>query len=313
MACFLRDVYLHSGTELIPLFPYLRAGLQKGGGGVCVDRISNCPLDRVLTYKNLIYLLNLQISTEVLIIMSSPGQKRGTCGHIMAVFNGHLKCARYWDKGAGDKLCVLKRDCTICKAFTPEQIQQLATPTYRDRKNKDKKTVSAPTPTLMDPSQVNVLGRVEGEKVVKQPETTPAGKKKRVDESLKASKRKPSSRPSTDDLKNLYDKWALQGWRLCCLQSPLQSQRTSGEACQKPFFDPGASTSQKSTGFSDVSVTGSSHIQATGEVPVKATQAVETPSTRRGYVIQQNAIQPVEAPGTGPESRASSSYFFPIF
>ena len=25
-----------------------------------VDRISNCPLDRVLTYKNLIYLLNLQ-------------------------------------------------------------------------------------------------------------------------------------------------------------------------------------------------------------------------------------------------------------
>ena len=56
----------------------------------------------------------------------------------------------------------------ICKAFTPEQIQQLATPTYRDRKNKDKKTVSAsPTPTVVDPSQVNVLGRVEGEKVVK--------------------------------------------------------------------------------------------------------------------------------------------------
>ena len=33
MTCFLREVYLHSGTELIPLFPYLRAGLQKGGGG----------------------------------------------------------------------------------------------------------------------------------------------------------------------------------------------------------------------------------------------------------------------------------------
>ena len=32
------------------------------GRPVCVDRISNCPLDRVLTYKNLIYLLNLQIS-----------------------------------------------------------------------------------------------------------------------------------------------------------------------------------------------------------------------------------------------------------
>ena len=30
------------------------------GGPVCTDWISNCPLDRVLTYKNLIYLLNLQ-------------------------------------------------------------------------------------------------------------------------------------------------------------------------------------------------------------------------------------------------------------
>ena len=93
------------------------------------------------------FLLYLHISTEVLIIMSSPGQKRGACGHIMAVFDGHLKCTRCRDKGIGDDLCVLKKDCPICKAFTPEQIQQLATPTYRDRKNKDKKTVSAsPTP-----------------------------------------------------------------------------------------------------------------------------------------------------------------------
>ena len=34
------------------------------GGPVCADRISYCPLDRVLTYKNLIYLLNLQISHD---------------------------------------------------------------------------------------------------------------------------------------------------------------------------------------------------------------------------------------------------------
>ena len=31
------------------------------GGPVRADRISYCPLDRVLTYKNLIYLLNLQV------------------------------------------------------------------------------------------------------------------------------------------------------------------------------------------------------------------------------------------------------------
>ena len=29
-------------------------------GPVCADQISNCPLDRVLTYKNLICLLDLQ-------------------------------------------------------------------------------------------------------------------------------------------------------------------------------------------------------------------------------------------------------------
>ena len=34
------------------------------GGPVCADRISNCPLDMVLTYKILIYLLNLQIYSD---------------------------------------------------------------------------------------------------------------------------------------------------------------------------------------------------------------------------------------------------------
>ena len=35
------------------------------GGPVCADWISNYPLDRVLTYKNLIYLLNLQVPSVV--------------------------------------------------------------------------------------------------------------------------------------------------------------------------------------------------------------------------------------------------------
>ena len=33
------------------------------GGPVSPTGVSNCPLDRVLTYKNLIYLLNLQFDT----------------------------------------------------------------------------------------------------------------------------------------------------------------------------------------------------------------------------------------------------------
>ena len=42
------------------------------GGPVCADRFSNCPLDRVLTYKNLIYLLNLQFSVHTLYLFYDP-------------------------------------------------------------------------------------------------------------------------------------------------------------------------------------------------------------------------------------------------
>ena len=69
---------------------------------------------------------------------------------------------------------------------------------------------------------------------------------------------------------------------------------------EKPFFDPGAGTSQKSTGVSDVIVTSLSPVQANREVPVlTATQPVEAHGTRRGVVILQNATQPVEAAGAG--------------
>ena len=126
----------------------------------------------------------LHYSSVLLIIMSSPGQKKGTCGHIMALFDGHLKCARCRDKGIGDDLCVVKRDCPICKAFAPEQILQLATPTNRERKNK--KVSASPTPTLLDHSQISVLGWVDGEKKSE----TPADKKKRTDNCAKPSSKK---------------------------------------------------------------------------------------------------------------------------
>ena len=34
------------------------------GGPVCADRISNCPLDRVLTYKNLFHCVNTSYLTD---------------------------------------------------------------------------------------------------------------------------------------------------------------------------------------------------------------------------------------------------------
>ena len=85
----------------------------------------------------------------------------------------------------------------------------MATPIYRTRKEKEQKTVSASpvsaTPTLVDPSEIKLLGWVEGDQAGKTTETTPAGKKKRPDESPKPSKKKSSSKLMSDDLKSLDD------------------------------------------------------------------------------------------------------------
>ena len=47
--------------------------------------------------------------------LSSPGQKRGSCGHVMASFDGHSKCARCCDKGVnwGRQLCVEEGMCCL--------------------------------------------------------------------------------------------------------------------------------------------------------------------------------------------------------
>ena len=105
----------------------------------------------------------------------------------MAGFDSHSKCARCRDKGLGDDPCILKKECLICKRFTPEQVLQLATPTYKDRKEKVKAVQSTPT------------------------------KKTKCTESPKPSasrKRSSSSKPSSEDLKQLDDKWAERFSRL---------------------------------------------------------------------------------------------------
>ena len=133
--------------------------------------------------------------------MSSPGQKRGTCRHVMALFDTHKKCARCREKGVGDNPCVKKLDCQRCKAFMPAQVQQLATLTYKSRKErgeqKKSEVSSDATPTLVDPSDVTLLGRVNTDKP-SSVESTPK-KKKRSDGSPKSSKRRHSSKPTSDD------------------------------------------------------------------------------------------------------------------
>ena len=77
--------------------------------------------------------------------MSSPGQRKGACGHIMASFDKHSRCARC----QGDDPCVKQLACEFCDLLSPEQVLQLATPTYKIRKEKQKSK-----DVLVDPSTV---------------------------------------------------------------------------------------------------------------------------------------------------------------
>ena len=187
--------------------------------------------------------------------MSSPGQRQGSCGHAMARFDSHSKCAHCRDKGVVDNPCSLKKECDVCKGFTPEQILQLSAPTYRNGKEK-KATASSSTPTLVDPAHVSVLGKVEKVKAT-QPQSTPTTKKTKRSDSPNPSaskKRSSSSKPSADDLKQLDDKWAERFSRLeamllaktfTVLVEPVVKPASDVTTSQKPFFYPGATTSSQ--------------------------------------------------------------------
>ena len=95
--------------------------------------------------------------------MSSPGdkngQRRGLCGHIMASFDLHKRCARCRDKKMGDDDCVENRPFTICDGFTDMQKEMLSTPTYKLRKEKK-------SGFLVSPDNVTVVAAVEGKEPV---------------------------------------------------------------------------------------------------------------------------------------------------
>ena len=222
------------------------------------------------------------------------------------------------------------QECKICQAFTPAHLKQLSTPTYQSRKERELKKSSSDSPasvipTLVDPTDVSVLGQVHKES----DGSSPASKKKRANPSPtpKACSKKKSSSSSKsryDDIKDRDEKWSERFSRLEAMLvskmftvpvNPVQNP-PSVVTSDQPFFDPGTSTTGLSSGVT-VGGTGSSLVQTIGEAVVmkeavnkSATRPVEGPGTD---VIQQNATQaaeaagagtatqPVEAPGVGPE------------
>ena len=90
--------------------------------------------------------------------MDSPGEKkgqrRGSCGHVMAGFDFHKKCARCRDKGIGDDPCVKDKHCSMCDSFSDEQRELISTPSYRIRKERK-------AGTLVSPKEVEVIAPVD--------------------------------------------------------------------------------------------------------------------------------------------------------
>ena len=74
--------------------------------------------------------------------MSSPGQRRGVCGHLMAGFDKHMHC-------------------THCDVLTEDQKVQLSTASYQkkkekqEEKNSDKNSENV-TEMLVDPALFSV-------------------------------------------------------------------------------------------------------------------------------------------------------------
>ena len=174
--------------------------------------------------------------------MSSPGQRR-TCGHTMALFDSHTRCARCHEKRIGKDPCVEKKPCEICDGFTPEQKQQLATPTYRARKEHQKRR----SPSLVDPSSLAVLGKVESGKGESSDrgKSTPSKKKKTSHKSPKKSTKASKAPEYQSDLKNLDKKWSERFARLEALflaksfQVPVELvQSSSVVVSDKPFIPP---------------------------------------------------------------------------
>ena len=149
-------------------------------------------------------------------IMASPGQKKGACGHIMASFDKHSRCARCREKGQGDDPCVQNLQCDFCSVLTPEQVFKLSTPTYKLRKEKAKAKE-----VLVDPSSVVVLDT--------QPEQEPA---------VSVSSAPDLSLPVPQfkkDLQELDEKWAT---RMARLEALITLGHRSSPSAQNPTFSP---------------------------------------------------------------------------
>ena len=270
--------------------------------------------------------------------MSSPSQRRGGCGHMMAGFDPHTVCARCRDKKKGKDPCVEKEgaNCHHCNALTPEQLAQLSTPCYKLKKEKRDMKSSTPSknpvadntlsPTLVDPSLVTVMGVVDGQSPSGPPDLSDklVEKKKEEKKKKKATTSKPvkpdksvksSHRPSTEStdqkLEVMEQRWSDRFNRLeaLLLAKTLDRVPTFSAVKVTPTHAPPANAISSEPFLKPSSSSQPSHRPATSVSlatdPVDVTNASKASS---------DSSQPLHRPGTSgitdqPTKRSFSTAF----
>ena len=262
--------------------------------------------------------------------MSSPSQRRGSCGHMMAGFDLHGVCARCRDKKKGKDPCVEKpgADCPICISFTPEQLTQLSTPTYKNKKEKRDQKSSTPannpsdvalSPTLVDPSLVTVMGVVDG-----QPASGPsdlseksAEKKKKKEDKVSSSKPvKSSHRPSAEStdqkLEVMEQKWSDRFNRLeaLLLAKTLDREPTFSTVKVTPTHAPPATAISSEPFIKPPGQSSSSSQPPAASMSPATGPTISVPASKAG----SDSSQPAHRPGTSkttdqPAKRSFSAAF----
>ena len=149
--------------------------------------------------------------------------KRGGCRHCRCgKFDCHSFCVRCRDKGKCKDRCIEKphsTDCKFCNSLTEDQHVQLATPSYKLKKEKRdaKKMEASSTPnkdsaSLVDPATVSVIGAVNVQGDLQSPSgSEPSSKKPKKDKptTSKTKTVKPESKLATDSkIAELNQKWS---------------------------------------------------------------------------------------------------------
>ena len=146
--------------------------------------------------------------------MASPGelkgQRKGSCGHIMAAFDLHEKCARCCKNKVGQDPCVLGNECVMCDGFSDEQRERLATPSYKIRKEKK-------AGLGVSPKDVTVIGTLDVDDQSSVDASAQVSAQAPVTSSSAASQ--PVSFVTAEQFEAMNDKWTEQSARFEALLS----------------------------------------------------------------------------------------------